>query len=43
MDRDLQVVGEDGDDIKKLLDEHSPFLIGGFGPDLVQVQLSEDG
>jgi hypothetical protein len=42
IDGDLAMVREDGDDVEELLHEHPSLLIGGLGPDLVRVQLSED-
>ena len=42
VDGDLEMVGEDGDYVEELLHQHPSLLIGGLGPDLVRIQLTED-
>jgi hypothetical protein len=39
--RDLQVAGEDGDHLHKLLDEHPPLLLGRLFPDGLDVHVRQ--
>jgi hypothetical protein len=41
LDRHLELIGVDAEVVEKLVDGDSAFLVGGHGPELVEVKLGE--